>query len=113
MDAQTWMRIRGCWRETVDMGAGMLLPIAATGRTALEVAAAERVSVARQTIEKMHPFAEEHGVRLELRAPTEALVRGDADRLLQVFTNLLSSAIRYRPLEARSTRLSQPKIQSS
>lgn len=47
-------------------------------------------------------FAEQYKVRLEIK-PSEAVVRGDGERLVQVLVNLLSNAIKFSPAGAAVT----------
>jgi signal transduction histidine kinase len=52
--------------------------------------------VLEKLVEFMRPLAEEFGVTLELnRVPRSVLVLGDEQTLEQVFTNLISNAIKY------------------
>jgi PAS domain S-box-containing protein len=52
-------------------------------------------------VDAMRPAAAAKDLHLELRAPQPALVLGDADRLRQVVTNLVSNAINYTPQGGR------------
>jgi signal transduction histidine kinase len=48
--------------------------------------------------EDQHPHADQKQITLEVQIPLEPLhVAGDYDRLVQVFTNLLTNAINYTP----------------
>jgi signal transduction histidine kinase len=52
----------------------------------------------RMAIQDNEGFARQHGVSLALvEADQPALVQGDADRLLQVLTNLISNAVKHAP----------------
>ena len=51
-----------------------------------------------RAVEDNHPLAESHGVRIAFKTlPCEHFVRVDADRFVQVVTNLLSNAIAFSP----------------
>jgi nitrogen-specific signal transduction histidine kinase len=49
------------------------------------------------TIAGVAGYAREHGVRVQVVAVESAGVMGDQDRLIQVFTNLISNAIKFSP----------------
>jgi len=54
--------------------------------------------VLKRTVVDNRPYADQFGVGLTLAPPTEGIrVSADADRLLQVFTNLASNAIKFSP----------------
>jgi two-component system OmpR family sensor kinase len=53
--------------------------------------------VAREGARRYAPQAEEYGVLLEVETPAEAAALGDADRALQVLSNLLENALRSTP----------------
>jgi len=66
------------------------------GRFQDEVALVDMASAARQAIEANAPLAQTRGVALALvAAPAKAEVRANADRLLQVLTNLIANAARF------------------
>lgn len=52
--------------------------------------------VARESVELLAPLAQQHEVKL-ITELSEALCRGDADRIGQVIVNLLTNAIHYTP----------------
>lgn len=67
------------------------------GRLTFHMHTLDLREVAERAVAAVRGYAEPMGGRLEL-APGEAvLVNGDADRLVQVATNLLSNAARYSP----------------
>src|SRR6185312_9484485 len=50
------------------------------------------------TIEANRSFADGYGVKLRLESgASDAAVRADADRLMQVVTNLISNAVKFSP----------------
>lgn len=66
------------------------------GRLGLQLSAVDLVVVARQVVEDLAPSAAAKGQRIELSLPGHPLwVRGDAARLAQVVSNLVSNAIKY------------------
>jgi signal transduction histidine kinase len=53
--------------------------------------------VLRQTAAGIEGLAREAGVVLRVDSDATAVVDGDSDRLIQVFTNLVSNAVRFTP----------------
>ena len=53
--------------------------------------------ILRTTVDSLRTVAMEAQVTLDLRGEQSAVVTGDPDRLVQVFTNLISNAIRFSP----------------
>lgn len=69
---------------------------AITGRMRLDVRTVDLAVVARQALEGARPAADAKGIRIELRTDgSEHVIRGDPDRLLQIFWNLLSNATKH------------------
>ncbi len=63
----------------------------------------------RSTATGMEPLAQDSGVALNLDLPEAFVMRGDADQLRQVLTNLMENAIKYSGAGATVTvRLSAP-----
>jgi PAS domain S-box-containing protein len=69
-----------------------------SGKMQLSLAAVDLALVAAQAIERNQTFALSRAVRLDLLvAETRARVTGDADRLHQVFANLITNAVKHSP----------------
>ena len=68
-----------------------------SGKLKLELKNLELRDVAQKSIDEMGGLATTLGVRIILVAEDAISVRGDADRLVQVGTNLLSNACKYSP----------------
>jgi len=57
----------------------------------------ELAEILRTTVESLRTVAMEAQVSLVIEAEQSAVVTGDPDRLVQVFTNLISNAVRFSP----------------
>ena len=57
----------------------------------------ELAEILRTTVESLRTVAMETQVSLVIEAEESAVVTGDPDRLVQVFTNLISNAVRFSP----------------
>jgi PAS domain S-box-containing protein len=68
-----------------------------SGKLRLELAPLDLREIAERSIEGVQGYARELGVVVALGDAEEAPVRGDADRLIQVVTNLLSNASKFSP----------------
>ncbi len=70
----------------------------ASGKMRMQLQAVNLVSLAKQAVEANASYAEKFKVRYHLGAhPDYANVLADADRLMQVFANLLSNAAKFSP----------------
>jgi PAS domain S-box-containing protein len=69
-----------------------------SGKLDFEFHLVDIVKLTQQAITANEGYADKHHVKLQLLAsPDNALVFGDDHRLLQVFANLMSNAIKYSP----------------
>ncbi len=68
------------------------------GKVSLELAPVDLVQVLVQAVETVQPALTQKRLQLARKLPAEPLiVRGDAARLLQVFSNLLDNAAKFSP----------------
>lgn len=72
----------------------LLLSRADAGRLSLRREPVDLDVLARNTIEPLQPLADRQQVRLEVRSAPVQII-GDADRLAQVVTNLVTNAVKY------------------
>ncbi len=74
------------------------------GKLALQWQRLNLVEVVRHAHEALEPRAREHGLSWDLVCPdVELWVDGDRQRLEQVFTNLMTNAVKYTPSGGRVT----------
>ena len=66
------------------------------GRIELHLASVPAGGAVTRAVEAVHAFAGEQGILLE-SGPSDADVRADGDRLVQVLVNLLSNAVKFSP----------------
>jgi signal transduction histidine kinase/CheY-like chemotaxis protein len=78
------------------------------GKMTLELRAVDVHTVVNEAVDQLRGDAEQKTVQIQLRlSASRALVRGDADRLRQVFANLLRNAIKFTPNGGEIVVLSQ------
>ena len=68
-----------------------------SGNVTIRTAPCDLAGVLHATIGGVRALADEAGVRLRVDAPERPTVNGDPDKLVQVFTNLISNAIKFSP----------------
>ncbi len=68
-----------------------------SGRIEFEFAELNLEEVLQNTVQSLKVTAEQKGLELRTEIASGLRVRGDRDRLVQVFLNLLSNAIKYTP----------------
>ncbi|MBN2116724.1 MAG: HAMP domain-containing histidine kinase [Anaerolineales bacterium] len=100
-----WQRSRQFIAGEVERLARLVEDLLTFSRLDMAVSASMPVNlraVAEEAISTSWQSAEEKGITLVLQAPgTLPRVRGDADRLRQVFVNLLDNGIKYTPTGGR------------
>jgi len=75
-----------------------------SGSLVFEFRTLDLLALCRQAIEDNEGYAREHQVRLKLVSILgQAYVSGDEHRLLQVFANLISNAVKYSPQDGEVT----------
>src|SRR6266446_1087122 len=70
---------------------------AITGKIVLELSNVDLVRVVQSVLESAAPAIEAKRHVLTVSFPTDAVVRGDAERLAQVASNLVSNAVKFTP----------------
>lgn len=81
-----------------------------SGQMSLAMEAIDLRELAEKSIESVRGFAETLGVDLRLNDGEAALIRGDADRLIQVVVNLLSNAAKFSPSGGEVTVAVRPEL---
>jgi PAS domain S-box-containing protein len=80
-----------------------------SGKLVLALSALDLRDIAARAIEGVRGYADQLGVTLSLSEGDPAPVRGDADRLIQVVTNLLSNAAKFSPAGGEVTVTVNPE----
>jgi signal transduction histidine kinase len=65
------------------------------GKVELRLAVMDVVPILEQVIDEIQPMAAAAGVSIQPRMDRQIMVRGDAQRLWQIFWNLLSNSVRF------------------
>ena len=74
----------------------------ATGKVRVELSPVDARSVLETVLEGMDPTARAKGVRIDRRIePGPMRIHADSDRLLQIFWNVLSNAVKFTPAGGR------------
>ena len=92
------MADRNCARLTLLINDLLDLEKIESGRLEFNFRQLDLIDVARHAIEVNENYARQHNVQLKLHQTLEhAVVRGDENRLMQVFANLISNAVKFSP----------------
>lgn len=68
-----------------------------SGKMRFEMAHQSLADIVNRSVEAMSDYADQPDIRIEVTADQGSDVRGDADRLVQVVTNLVSNAVKFSP----------------
>ncbi len=68
-----------------------------SGKLQLDMVELDASELVAQAVETIRPAAEAKYIKIELTRSEEALISGDRNRLVQVFTNLLGNALKFSP----------------
>lgn len=68
-----------------------------SGKLQLDMVELDASDLVAQAVETIRPAAEAKYIKIELTRSEEALISGDRNRLVQVFTNLLGNALKFSP----------------
>jgi PAS domain S-box-containing protein len=91
---------RNCERLTILINDILDLEKIESGQLDFEFKSLDLTALARQAISANEGYGQQHRVRLRLLdTPEAALVWGDEHRLLQVFANFISNAVKYSATE--------------
>jgi signal transduction histidine kinase/DNA-binding response OmpR family regulator len=72
-----------------------------TGKLQIEVSSVDLSSVIEAAVESIHPALAAREIELQLAVERGFMVRGDANRLQQIFWNLFTNAIKFTPKGGR------------
>jgi CheY-like chemotaxis protein len=70
-----------------------------TGKLLLQLSVVDVGEIVARATDAVRPAAVAKNIQLTLQEPEGCLVRGDAERLQQVFWNLLSNAVKFTPAD--------------
>ena len=87
------------------------LALADAGELNLEIAALDLSQLVRRVIDRFQPEADMRGIHLKMsdEARGPVMINGDANRIEQIFNNLLSNALRHTPADGQVSLVLQLK----